>query len=456
MDATNKRRVTADVEVQVAERSRNLPHARPTSQQSARKKSSSWLGAPLVYAALTFFGLMIFVHVWQFSSSQIRPVLSTPFYNKTMVQFSTKYGPFIVDLYPEHAPQTVEAFKKLVDGGFYLKDAGFYYNEPKFVLQGGGFLFDKESPIGNLPVEYSAPSTERMVVIARGHKSGLGNTEFAIMLHDNTERNRPSEDGPGYTTFGRVVEGWHTIEYISKKMASGFMAKEDRDYQIGFDKVEFVERLTNDNYEARKRLEELTYVLETPYSIVIISEKDCPEKKEVQKMLHEFRSTVRTKEIGSDSHIPFELEAVEALIGRKPLPFVFIKGKYIGGLPEVQKMQQRGTLRTTLENSGTLAEDAVWSAINQNPLVLFSKSYCPYCRKTKATLAEHGAKPVVFELDTREDGPAIQAFLFRLTRQSTVPNLFIKGKSVGGNDNVQELERSGQLADQLKKARAIE
>ncbi|RLN89312.1 hypothetical protein BBJ28_00019492, partial [Nothophytophthora sp. Chile5] len=37
---------------------------------------------------------------------------------------------------------------------------------------------------------------------------------------------------------------------------------------------------------------------------------------------------------------------------------------------------------------------------------------------------------VVFELDLREDGAAIQAFLFRVTHQSTVPNLFIKAKSL--------------------------
>ncbi|KAG7393752.1 hypothetical protein PHYPSEUDO_004515 [Phytophthora pseudosyringae] len=455
MDASaSKRRVPVDVGADAAEGGRGaLPRARPGARPAS---SGSWFGAPLVYAAVTFFSLMIFVHVWQFSSSQRHPVLSTPFYNKSMVQFSTKFGAFTVELYPEHAPKTVEAVKKLVDGGFYRKDAGFYYNEPKFVLQGGGFLFDKESPVGNLPVEYSAPSTERMVVIARSHKSDSGTTEFAIMLHDNTERNKPSEDGPGYTTFGRVVEGWHTIEFISKKMSPGFMAKEDRDYQISFEKVEFVERLTNDNDEAKMRLEELTYVLETPHSVVIISEKDCPEKKEVQKMLHKFRTTVRTKEIGFANHVPHELEAVEALTGRKSLPLVFIKGKYIGGLREVQKLQQTGTLRTMLEKSGTLAEDIVWSAINQNALVLFSKSYCPYCKKTKETLAGLGAKPVVFELDTREDGAAIQAFLFRLTRQSTVPNLFIKGKSVGGNDNVQELQRSGELVDRLKKARAID
>ncbi|CAI5741299.1 unnamed protein product [Hyaloperonospora brassicae] len=463
MDLANKRRVPpVEADKQRAVGGRVLPHGHSSAAASAAAAarpssvSSRW-GAPLVYVALLFFGFMIGVHVWQFSSLEADRVLSTPFYNKSMVQFSTTCGPFTVELYPEHAPRTVAAFKTLVDTGYYLNDTGFYYNEPKYVLQGGGYLADKVSPIdGDLPVEYSAPSTERMVVLARRMPSESGSTEFAIMLHDNTERNKPSEDGPGYTTFGRVVEGWHTVEFISKKMAPGYMIREDRGRQIGFDKVEFVERLTNDDDEARLRLEELTYVLETPHSVVIIAEKNCPERKELQKMLQRFRSTVRVKEIGDASHVPFEREAVEALTGRTTLPLVFIKGKYIGGLREVQKLEQMGTLRAMLEKTGTLAEDTVWSSINQNALVLFSKSYCPYCKKTKETLAAFGAKPLVFELDKREDGAAIQSFLFRLTRQSTVPNLFIKGKSVGGNDNVQELKRSGELLARLKEARAID
>uniref|UniRef100_M4BXN3 PPIase cyclophilin-type domain-containing protein n=1 Tax=Hyaloperonospora arabidopsidis (strain Emoy2) TaxID=559515 RepID=M4BXN3_HYAAE len=458
MDAANKRRVPPiDAEKNRTNDSLPPPLSRPASRHGARSpaSSSSWFGAPLVYVALLFFGFMICVHVWQFSSLEMRQVLSTPFYNKTMVRFSTKCGTFIVDLYPEHAPKTVEAFKTLVDSGYYLNNTGFYYNEPKFVLQGGGYLSRKKSPINDLPVEYSAPSTERMVVIARSVQSNSGSTEFAIMLHDNTERNKPNKDGPGYTAFGRVVEGWHTIEFISKKMPSGYMIREDIGRQIGFDKVEFVERVTNDNEEARLRLEELTYVLETPHSVVIIAERNCPVKSELRKMLHMFRTTVRVKEIGWMSHVPFEWEALEALTGRTTLPLVFIQGKYIGGLREVQKLEQMGTLRAMLEKSGTLAEDTVWTAINQNALVLFSKSYCPYCKKTKETLAELGAKPLVFELDTRDDGPAIQAFLFRLTRQSTVPNLFIRSKSVGGNDNVQELKRSGELLGQLEDAGVI-
>lgn len=57
-------------------------------------------------------------------------------------------------MYAEHAPRSVETFGALVSQGFYADGAGFYRNEPNFVLQGGGFLAGKKSPFANVPVEY--------------------------------------------------------------------------------------------------------------------------------------------------------------------------------------------------------------------------------------------------------------------------------------------------------------
>ena len=37
--------------------------------------------------------------------------------------------------------------------------------------------------------------------------------------------------------------------------------------------------------------------------------------------------------------------------------------------------------------------------IDDNSVMVFSKSYCPYCRATKQTLSELGAKFQVIELD---------------------------------------------------------
>ena len=37
--------------------------------------------------------------------------------------------------------------------------------------------------------------------------------------------------------------------------------------------------------------------------------------------------------------------------------------------------------------------------IDSHPVMVFSKSYCPYCRASKALLGEKGVKFEVYELD---------------------------------------------------------
>ena len=41
----------------------------------------------------------------------------------------------------------------------------------------------------------------------------------------------------------------------------------------------------------------------------------------------------------------------------------------------------------------------VQSIIDENPVAVFSKSYCPYCRQTKQLLSDSGAKFYAIELD---------------------------------------------------------
>jgi glutaredoxin 3 len=41
----------------------------------------------------------------------------------------------------------------------------------------------------------------------------------------------------------------------------------------------------------------------------------------------------------------------------------------------------------------------VQSIIDENPVAVFSKSYCPYCRAAKQLLSENGAKFYAIELD---------------------------------------------------------
>lgn len=75
-------------------------------------------------------------------------------------------------------------------------------------------------------------------------------------------------------------------------------------------------------------------------------------------------------------------------------------------------------------------------AAGPNGVVLFSKSYCPYCLRAKNDLASIGVFPVVVELDQRPDGREIQVALLQMTGQRTVPSAWVAGKHIGGSDDV--------------------
>ena len=88
--------------------------------------------------------------------------------------------------------------------------------------------------------------------------------------------------------------------------------------------------------------------------------------------------------------------------------------------------------------------------------MIFSKTYCPFCTKTKDLFAKEGAgyDVVVMELDKMDGGADIQSALLDLTGQRTVPNVFIRGQHLGGNDDSQAAARSGKLQAMLNGSHA--
>lgn len=66
-------------------------------------------------------------------------------------------------------------------------------------------------------------------------------------------------------------------------------------------------------------------------------------------------------------------------------------------------------------------------------------------RNTKKILSQAGYKFHAVELDQISNGQQVQEYLRTMTGQRTVPNVFINGKHVGGNDKVSSLLASGQL-----------
>jgi glutaredoxin 3 len=68
-------------------------------------------------------------------------------------------------------------------------------------------------------------------------------------------------------------------------------------------------------------------------------------------------------------------------------------------------------------------KNLVDSLIQNKKVVVFSKSYCPYCTKAKKTFDKYslsGEQYVVLEIENRDDCDHIQNYLKQLTGASSV------------------------------------
>uniref|UniRef100_A0A914LL20 Glutaredoxin-1 n=1 Tax=Meloidogyne incognita TaxID=6306 RepID=A0A914LL20_MELIC len=98
------------------------------------------------------------------------------------------------------------------------------------------------------------------------------------------------------------------------------------------------------------------------------------------------------------------------------------------------------------------------SLIKTNKVVVFSKSYCPYCTKAKEALTTFSLAPgtmEVVEIEDRGDCEQIQDYLKEITGQRSVPRVFIGGKFFGGGDDTAAAVKSGKLEAELRAVNAI-
>ena len=82
-------------------------------------------------------------------------------------------------------------------------------------------------------------------------------------------------------------------------------------------------------------------------------------------------------------------------------------------------------------------------------VVMYTRTYCPYCLRAKALLQDKG---VDFEEINLDEQPERRSEMMqRAGGRSTVPQIFIAGQGIGGCDDVFELERKGRLDELLRR-----
>ncbi|KAL3905888.1 MAG: hypothetical protein SGARI_004249 [Bacillariaceae sp.] len=85
-------------------------------------------------------------------------------------------------------------------------------------------------------------------------------------------------------------------------------------------------------------------------------------------------------------------------------------------------------------------------------VVIYAKSWCGHCKKAKELLAKDEFKDVdivIHDIDKEADGPAVQRALVGISNQTSVPQIFIGGEFLGGNDKLQEAYTNNNLQEKI-------
>ena len=131
------------------------------------------------------------------------------------------YGSIVVELLKEEAPISVASFLEDGEAGWY-EGTVFHRVIPRFMLQGGGF--DEEYQFK--PTDKALPNEadngvkndRGTVAMARKAEPHTASVQFFINLVDNEFLNHTAktQQGWGYTVFGRVVDGMEVADAIAQ------------------------------------------------------------------------------------------------------------------------------------------------------------------------------------------------------------------------------------------------
>ncbi len=80
----------------------------------------------------------------------------------------------------------------------------------------------------------------------------------------------------------------------------------------------------------------------------------------------------------------------------------------------------------------------------QSDVVIYVTQFCPYCVMAKKLLDRRG---IGFETIAVDGNREARNWLVQETQQRTVPQIFIRGESIGGFQELAAMDRTGALAE---------
>ena len=177
----------------------------------------------------------------------------------TAVLITTNSGTFMIQLFPEDAPNTVNNFLKLVESGYY-DGIVFHRIIPTFMIQAGDpntkdpdsdrSLWGQGGPGYQIHEEFNTLQHDRGIVsMARSNHPDTAGSQFFIMHKDNNQLDAK------YTAFGRLIQGtgsFAALDNIAKLQTDRFDQPIDAS-SATIEKATIIENFSTTDFPAPER-----------------------------------------------------------------------------------------------------------------------------------------------------------------------------------------------------------
>lgn len=186
----------------------------------------------------------------------------------------------------------------------------------------------------------------------------------------------------------------------------------------------------------------------------------CKFSKQAVAMLAELDADYSTFDILQDNEVR---EGLKEYSNWKTYPQLYIQGELIGGIDIMKEMETDGSLKEALatatadeEKGEQSLEDRLKSLISRDPVMVFMKGdpaepKCGFSRKICELLKSQDVTFGTFDILSDND---VREGLKTYSNWRTYPQLYSRGKLIGGLDIVLELAEEGALLEEIGQEKA--
>ncbi|CAI5714371.1 hypothetical protein KXD40_008161 [Peronospora effusa] len=183
-------------------------------------------------------------------------------------------------------------------------------------------------------------------------------------------------------------------------------------------------------------------------------EPKCGFSRQIVTLLNDEKIQFGAFDILKDNDVR---QGLKQLVDWPTFPQLYVNGELIGGLDIVKEMKSEGSIVEQLgltkkrEEAEATFQESLCALIKSAPVLLFMKGTpsdpkCGFSKKTVKLLRDHQIAFSSFDILSDEQ---VRQGLKKLSNWPTYPQLYVKGKLVGGLDILNEMAEDGDLSEQL-------